>query len=231
MPNTRRPAAVVVSHPQTHPAGRQVLHGVDQVGEVSAEAVELPDHEHIALAQDAQAAVETRPVVADAGREVVVEVDRVVRRRPPAGRRAAGPATGSRRSRRGRSRSACVANERLRHGGAGSGLTDACQGSRLRRYFSRSSTTGRAPASAVAAVAAACFRTRLAAEPGPAGERTARAEVDGSRVSDPRAGSAARRGPRGPREPAPRTPHHPAASRWNQEKPKPTDTAAAAPKL
>ena len=56
MPNTRRPAAVVVSiwrpvageHPQACPAGRQVLHGVDQVGEVAAEAVELPDDEHVA---------------------------------------------------------------------------------------------------------------------------------------------------------------------------------------
>ena len=32
-------------HPQACPAGRQVLHGVDQVGEVAAEAVELPDDE------------------------------------------------------------------------------------------------------------------------------------------------------------------------------------------
>ena len=57
--------------------GRQVLHGVDQVGEITAEAVELPDDEHVALPQGAHAAVESRAVVADAGREVVVDVDRV----------------------------------------------------------------------------------------------------------------------------------------------------------
>ena len=84
MPNTRRPAAVVVStcalageHPQAHAAGRQVLRGVDQVGEVAAEAVELPDNEHIALPQSAQAVVESRAVVQDTGREVVVDIDRV----------------------------------------------------------------------------------------------------------------------------------------------------------
>ena len=75
MPNTRWPAAVVVSicapwpasTPQAHAAGGQVLHGVDQMGEVAAEAVELPDDEHVALPQGAQAAVESRPVVAYAG--------------------------------------------------------------------------------------------------------------------------------------------------------------------
>ena len=35
--------------PQAHAAGRQVLYGVDQVGEVAAETVELPDDEHVAL--------------------------------------------------------------------------------------------------------------------------------------------------------------------------------------
>ena len=63
-----------VKHPQAHAAGRQVLHGVDQVGEVAAEAVELPDHEYVARPERAQAAVESRSVVADAGREVVVDV-------------------------------------------------------------------------------------------------------------------------------------------------------------
>ena len=93
MPNTRRPAAVVVSicapsparTRRPTPAGRQVLHGVDQVGEVVAEAVELPDDEHVALPQGPQAAVESRPVVADAGGEVVIEVDRVVDARGPQG--------------------------------------------------------------------------------------------------------------------------------------------------
>ena len=64
-------------HPQAHAAGRQVLHGVDQVGEIAAEAVELPDDEHVARPERAQAAVESRAVVADAGGEVVVDVDRV----------------------------------------------------------------------------------------------------------------------------------------------------------
>ena len=48
------------------------------MGEVAAEAVEFPDHEHVALSQGAQAAVESGPVVAYAGSEVVVEVGRVV---------------------------------------------------------------------------------------------------------------------------------------------------------
>ena len=83
MPNTRWPPAVVVSicalvaGEQAHAAGRQVLHGVGQAGEVPAEAVELPDHEDIALPQGALAAVETGRVVADTGRDVTVDVDRV----------------------------------------------------------------------------------------------------------------------------------------------------------
>ena len=64
-------------HPQAHAAAGQVLHGVDQMGEVAAEAVELPGDEHVAPAQGAQAVVESRPVVAYAGREVVVDVGRV----------------------------------------------------------------------------------------------------------------------------------------------------------
>ena len=96
--------------------GGEILHGVDQMGEVAAEAVELPDHKHVALPQRPQAAVESRPVVADAGRGVVIEVDRVVDASGPQGVAPQVQATGSRRSsRRGRSRSACVANDRLRH--------------------------------------------------------------------------------------------------------------------
>ena len=48
------------------------------MGEVAAEAVELPDDQNVALPQGAQAAVESRPVVAYTGGEVVVEVGRVV---------------------------------------------------------------------------------------------------------------------------------------------------------
>ena len=64
-------------HPQAHAAGRQVLHGVDQVGAGAAEAIELPDDEHVASPERAHAAVEPRVVVAGAGRAVVVNVDRV----------------------------------------------------------------------------------------------------------------------------------------------------------
>ena len=64
--------------PQAHPAG-QILHGVDRVGEVAAEAIELPEPQaRRTSGQGAQVAVETRPVVAEAGGEVVVRVDRVV---------------------------------------------------------------------------------------------------------------------------------------------------------
>ena len=61
-------------HLSARAAGRQVLHGVDQVGEGAAEAVELPDDEHVARPECAHAAVESRAVIADAGREVVVDV-------------------------------------------------------------------------------------------------------------------------------------------------------------
>ena len=44
---------------------------------VPVEAVELPDDEHGVLPQGAPAAVESRPVVPDTGREVVVDVDLV----------------------------------------------------------------------------------------------------------------------------------------------------------
>ena len=72
-----RSAPLDREHPQAHPAGRQVLHRVDQVGEVAAEAVELPDDEHVVVPECPQAAVEPRPVVAYAGGEVVIEVDLV----------------------------------------------------------------------------------------------------------------------------------------------------------
>ena len=47
------------------------------MGQGAAETVELPDDEHVARPERAHAAVEPRPVVADAGREVVVDVDGV----------------------------------------------------------------------------------------------------------------------------------------------------------
>ena len=51
----------------------------------------------------------------------------------------------------------------------GQGLEDAT----LAAYLAELHDLGRAPASASTAVAAACFRARLAHEPSPAGERTA----------------------------------------------------------
>ena len=45
--------------------------------EGAAEAVELPDDEHIASPERAHAAVKPRSVVADAGRDGVVDVDGV----------------------------------------------------------------------------------------------------------------------------------------------------------
>ena len=51
-------------HPQAHAAGGEVLHGVDPMGEAAAETVEFPDHEHVALPQGAEAAVESWPLVA-----------------------------------------------------------------------------------------------------------------------------------------------------------------------
>ena len=84
-----------------------------QVGEGAAEAVELPDDEHVARPERAHATVESRSVVY-AGREVLVDVDGVD------ARSAAGTATGSRLpSSRGRSRSACIVNGRLRQTGEG----------------------------------------------------------------------------------------------------------------
>ena len=69
--------ALPSEHLSAHVAGRQGLHGVDQVNEGAAEAVKLPDDEHVARPERAHATVEPRPVVAYARREVVVDVDGV----------------------------------------------------------------------------------------------------------------------------------------------------------
>ena len=50
------------------------------MGEGAAEAVEFPDHEHVARPERAHAAVKSRSVVADAGRDVVVDVAGVAAR-------------------------------------------------------------------------------------------------------------------------------------------------------
>ncbi len=58
---------------------------MDPMGEVAAETVEFPDDEYVTLPQSAQATVESGPVGADAGSEVVVEVGWVVDARGPQG--------------------------------------------------------------------------------------------------------------------------------------------------
>ena len=70
--------ALTGEHPQAHAAGGQILHGVDQMGEVAAETVEFPSDEYVALPQGAQAAVESGPVVGYDGSEVVVEIGGLV---------------------------------------------------------------------------------------------------------------------------------------------------------
>ena len=65
----------LVAGEQAHAAGRQVLRGVDQADGVPAEAVELPDHEDIALPR--AGGCRDRPVVADTGRDIAVDVDLV----------------------------------------------------------------------------------------------------------------------------------------------------------
>ena len=73
----------------------------------------------------------------------------------------------------------------------------------LASYLAELHDHGRAPASALTTVAAACFRARLASEPSPAGERTARILAGYRRTSPPssppatgRAGAAAAASPR-----------------------------------
>ena len=53
------------------------------MGEGAAEAVEFPDHEHVARPARAHAAVKSRSVVADAGCDVVVDVAGVDARGQP----------------------------------------------------------------------------------------------------------------------------------------------------
>ena len=146
--------------------------GLDLVGEVPAQPV--------------GPAVESRPVVADAGDEVVVEGWPRRRCPRPAGCRAPGPATGSRRSsRRGRSRSACVANDRLRHGERqprggsrlGRGLTDRPRGSPSRpgkvqsAFNVRAGEARKARAAGTRQTTAPSPRTTTAAPPSTTGSR------------------------------------------------------------
>ena len=101
----------------------------------------------------------------------------------------------------------------------------------LAAYLAELHDLGRAPASASTAVAAACFRARLAHEPSPAGERTAR--VLGRLPADRRQTAAAgRRGGSGRRTWPPSSP--PATSRGgaaaaSSPTPSPASAAASTP--
>ncbi len=111
MPNTRRPAAVVVSICAPWPAStRRPTPRADRSCTVLTRWARFRPRrssfhatEHVALPQGAQAAVETRPVVAYAGREVVVQVDRVDAHGPQGvALQVVGAPTGSVRRRRAR---------------------------------------------------------------------------------------------------------------------------------
>jgi hypothetical protein len=63
-------------HFETDPPVGEVLRGIDEVAEVPAEPVELPDEQDVPLSQGFEAGQQPRPVVALAGCLVVVEVFR-----------------------------------------------------------------------------------------------------------------------------------------------------------
>jgi hypothetical protein len=82
IPKTSFPAGVVVSMAAPWPvrnfspdaAGGQVVDGVDEVVQVAAERVELPDDERVAIPQRFRARGEPGAVIASSGGVVVVEV-------------------------------------------------------------------------------------------------------------------------------------------------------------
>ena len=86
MPNTSRPAAVVVSIYAPWPAGTcgstpradRSCTVLTRWARLRPRRSSFQEDEHVALPHGAQAAVESRPVVAYAGGEVVVQVGRVV---------------------------------------------------------------------------------------------------------------------------------------------------------
>src|SRR5512135_2674437 len=64
-------------HLQADPTGGQLVHRVDQVAEVPAQPVELPDDQRVALAQRLQARRQAGAIVATAGRRVLIDVPAV----------------------------------------------------------------------------------------------------------------------------------------------------------
>ena len=87
---------------------------------------------------------------------------------------------------------------------AGRPLEDATLAAYVAEFYDQ----GRAPASAATAVAAACFRARLAGEPNPAGERpgNGRPGFWPATGGPPAIAAAARRGRSGPRTSPPSSP-------------------------
>src|SRR3546814_4294821 len=68
--------ALAGEHPQTDTAIRQILHRADQVGERSAEPVELPNDEDIAVAQRFQAGGKTGAIITATGCTIIIDIDR-----------------------------------------------------------------------------------------------------------------------------------------------------------
>jgi hypothetical protein len=103
MPKTSLPAAVVVSmaapwpgqHLQSDTAPGQVVHGIDQVAQVTPEPVQFPHHQRIPLAQRLQAARQARAVFALARCLILVKMGGIDARSDSA-RRAASRWPGSR---------------------------------------------------------------------------------------------------------------------------------------
>ena len=50
------------------------MHGINEVAKVTAKAIELPDDQGIACAQRLEAGDKTKPVIAAAGSEVIIDV-------------------------------------------------------------------------------------------------------------------------------------------------------------
>ena len=66
--------ALAGEHPQTDTAIRQILHRADQVGERSAEPVELPNDEDIAVAQRFQAGGKTGAIITATGCTIIIDI-------------------------------------------------------------------------------------------------------------------------------------------------------------
>ena len=59
---------------KANPAFHQIMDGVDEVTEVTAEAIELPDDESITLAQCPEAGLQTGPIIFLARRLILIEM-------------------------------------------------------------------------------------------------------------------------------------------------------------